>query len=508
MLFRYLIIIWAVGCLAMPGLAQSYTDDFSGTADMASRGYSTFGFFNSGGGKSYSVDDVVNCTLTASNTNNTGDCFWVNPLGTQQLANVGDYAQLDVRVNVGTDVVGEALYRSGPGLYLSSDQHTVAGTSGHHSIQFVISNMDNDTSRPRRVIVQSNNGAYSTGSIGSADDVWAVGDWVTLKVTYTDDSSGHVYEFQYDSGSGFVTIGSLTMDEQLPYVAPYFHYSGYFSGVNTQYPVADWASFDNFYPGREPFSQQPQTTYTETFESGATLADHGFVYFGANPSFNQSYSTGAYPIANGRVEADVGAGSGENIYVGYTDVWWYDSTLPLSGVGDYAEITLVQRKPTDNGAVSQWGIILGSSKTAFQGEGDQIWMTMRAGAPAGAIYPQYNPYHDGLNEDNAYSSDFGFNAGQAGDTWRLRITVREISASGWKVTCAVEKNGGGLVNMRLENGDPYFEIGLPYVGLFFGPEGVPNTVEDDFIAMDDFVMVATGEDGPGPNAALGWNLFE
>jgi hypothetical protein len=216
------------------------------------RDYEVFGFFNGGGQNTDhlytdegSVHGPVHCSVVSGN--NRGDCFWVKPLGTEQLARVGDSVQVEVRINYGTEVVGEPLYRSGPGLYQAHEQTSPCGAPGAYSLMFFLSNLDHDPSGPCRVLALECQGRYETALKSSADNVWTYGQAVTLRIDYLSDAGGHhTYRYSYHAGAGWAELGTFDFPVKLPFVAPMHKWGGYYNGARTRYPVLNWATFDHF----------------------------------------------------------------------------------------------------------------------------------------------------------------------------------------------------------------------------------------------------------------------
>jgi len=219
------------------------------------RAYAVFGFFNGGGqGSDHlyrsdgTIEGRISCTVVSGN--NRGDCFWTKPLATEQLAHVGDHAQVDVRINIGPDVVGEPIYRSGPGLYHAHDQTSPCGATGAHSLMLFISNLDNDESGARQVIALECAGRFQTSVTSSADNAWDYGRDITLRTDYVSDAEGrHTYRYSYDAGEGWVEVGRATFSVKLPFVAPMHKWGGAVGGTRTHYPVLDWAEFAKFNAG-------------------------------------------------------------------------------------------------------------------------------------------------------------------------------------------------------------------------------------------------------------------
>ncbi len=490
-IFRLFVMTFVAPGLFLGTVAYA-TDTFTEASEMSARGYTTFGYFNGGSQKTYTVDSGVLQMDWDGTGNNLGDFFFYGD--GEVLTNVGDMVQVDVVVNKESADYGDGgggLYRSGPGLYLASDTSTVQGVGGHYSISYILGNMDNESSRPRQVMSMANLGAFATGNVRSADNTWAKGQWVTLKITYTSDTAGsgsdHEYTFEYDVDrlGSFITLGTHVSPTKMPYVGIQFHTALYDSDTgDITFPVANMMSADNFSAAPD-YSAPVQHTTTETFDSDGTLADYHFTYYGDDPCFSGGVSSASFPVNGGQITPSFPTDNW------VTDVWWWEPSyepIPVQ-VGDYVEVDVIQLATAISSQWSQWGIVLSDTKTGAQGTGDQIWMTLRA--QGAAMYPQYNAYHQGTNYDNAYSGDFGFGAGSPGDVWTLRVTVREITASGWKVTCSASKNGGPFIDVRFENdagigADPPFLNGFNYIGLFSQPGGAGD---EDFVAFDNFTVV-------------------
>jgi hypothetical protein len=215
--------------------------------DTQNRIYEVFGYLNSGGLYKYHMyqyDDAVSCSVAKGL--GRGDCFWLKPLGVKQLVKVGDYAQVDVKVSYGTDIIGQATYQAGPGLYQAKDQTSPCAVKGTHSLTFLIGNQGSDTIGPRQIIVTDHNDGYATRQIRTVPNVWDYGQYVTLKVDYVSAINGkHTYRYSYKSGSNWESLGTLEFTEQLPYLAPQFFFSTV-ANESVNYPLIDWAQFKNF----------------------------------------------------------------------------------------------------------------------------------------------------------------------------------------------------------------------------------------------------------------------
>jgi Domain of unknown function (DUF4838)/Glycosyl hydrolase family 67 N-terminus len=214
--------------------------------------YQTFGFLNGGAvnwGCIYSVrkspDDAIDCNLTGGN--NLGDCFWRNPLGREQLAKAGDAVEVDAQIHVGADVIGEASYRAGPGLYQAHDQTSPLGGKKTHSLVFFIGNANDDRTGPRRVILQVSDGGYETSQYSSADMVWKYGQSVRLRIKYLGETAGkHGYRYSYKTAADWVEVATLSLAAKMPFVAPMHLWRGAQSGAKTNYPVVKWATVKDF----------------------------------------------------------------------------------------------------------------------------------------------------------------------------------------------------------------------------------------------------------------------
>ena len=215
--FKSLRIVIIVFCVSCCQVERTSADEATGSRTGAtgaeafecdgepiSFGFQRYGFFNGGGGKSYRVRDG-RLTMDWERGNNTGDVFFPGPKEFQCLANLQDSVQVDVRVNRDGEAIGDAgggLYRSGPGLYLAQNRGGQVGVKGRHSISFVIGNETNDATNARCLLALSSLGAYSEGKqLASKPGVWKVGEWVTLRATYSSqDDDGHHYRFRISNG--------------------------------------------------------------------------------------------------------------------------------------------------------------------------------------------------------------------------------------------------------------------------------------------------------------------
>jgi hypothetical protein len=215
------------------------------------RDYRVFGFLNGGGAgvnhvyAGSSVAGTVSCSLTGGN--NHADCFWPAPPGAQQLAKPGDAVQVDACVNYGPDVVGETVYRSGPGLYQAADQAAACAAPGTRSVALFIGNMDDDRSDPRRVILTVHDGGYATTVRSSADNVWDYGRPISLRIDYTGPrDGGEAYRYLYRAGDRWIELATITLGGKLPYAAPMHYWAGLDYGRKAHFPLIDWARVSGF----------------------------------------------------------------------------------------------------------------------------------------------------------------------------------------------------------------------------------------------------------------------
>ena len=260
---RIVIIVFCVSCCQVERTSADEAigsrtgatgaEAFEGDGEPISFGFQRYGFFNGGGGKSYRVRDG-RLTMDWERGNNTGDVFFPGPKEFQCLANLQDSVQVDVRVNRDGKAIGDAgggLYRSGPGLYLAQNRGGQVGVKGRHSISFVIGNETNDATNARCLLALSSLGAYSEGKqLASKPGVWKVGEWVTLRATYSSqDDDGHHYRFEYRMGAKFVELGMVTSQVRLSHAGFQFQTSLFDNdSSDVKFPVRGYMDVDNFRP--------------------------------------------------------------------------------------------------------------------------------------------------------------------------------------------------------------------------------------------------------------------
>jgi hypothetical protein len=202
------------------------------------------GFLNGGGSLSeylYTGGDEIQCSV-AGGGGGKGDCFWPNPLRAS-LEQAGSSVEVEVKINLGIEAIGEPTYRSGPGLYQAQDTETPCGQEGAASAMFFIGNIDSETSGPRRVIVLISDGKFQTEILSSPDNAWSYGQYQTLHIDCLDASEGHyTCRYAYREGDQWREVGVHTFSRALPYAAPMHRWGGYDHGVHARFPLINWAT--------------------------------------------------------------------------------------------------------------------------------------------------------------------------------------------------------------------------------------------------------------------------
>ncbi len=185
-------------------------------------------------------NDAITCHVIGGNNN--GDCFWKKPLSVEQLVTIGDSAQVSVRINYGQQVVGESLYHRGPGLYLTHDPKAKFAADGHHSAMLRITEDKGKTAIASEIYIPSEGSRQQWSDF----NIWKFGDDVTLRVDYVSDKDGYSYDFLYDVGGGFVSLGRFTFPLKLAFIAPMHSWGSLEYGLNVNFPLREWAVFKTF----------------------------------------------------------------------------------------------------------------------------------------------------------------------------------------------------------------------------------------------------------------------
>ena len=218
------------------------------------------GFFN-GGGEGTKLtyrEQAGEVICTVNGGNNIGDSFWPDTSNGNKLDQVGDFAQVEVKVNADTAITGEAIYRSGPGLYLAGDRETPCGAPGGQSVMLMISNDQDDTTGARRVIAIASDRKYQTASQTSGDHAWDYGKPIALRIEYLSDIEGlHAYRCLFDKAGAWQEVATFRFKQKLAFVAPMHKWGGIKDGALAHYPIKDWAAFSHFKAGHAQ-SARPQ----------------------------------------------------------------------------------------------------------------------------------------------------------------------------------------------------------------------------------------------------------
>jgi len=247
-----IVILFAFSVAVQAQFTDPFNDSVWAT-DPEERGYTLFGPLNGGGSRTYAVTDNELQVTLLTGARNSGDVLWVNPLGTtEQFATADDTVEVDVTVNAGIAEIGDYTYCAGPGIYFSDSQTELGyGDSAANCGEVYLAHQDTEeTAGKFRVIAykSTGGGGYRSANLQTADDVWAFGTWVHLKVVYQGDIGGaHTYEFSYDAGAGEVVLGTLDWPVRLAFAGPFAAYS-YYNAGGCQNDVPNWATIDNFSP--------------------------------------------------------------------------------------------------------------------------------------------------------------------------------------------------------------------------------------------------------------------